>query len=267
MTTGERILPEDIKSQEEYVNYLLHLFSYTHVISIIPPESIILDSGCGDGYGAFLLSKYVKKVIGIDLDRETISRARQNYSGNIRFDLYEGVRLPYEKSVFDIVTSFQVIEHVEDVDLYLREIKRVLKPGGRLFITTPNRVHRLRPGQEPWNIYHKREYDRKTLERTLKNVFGHVKLRGIRGNDELEKIEIKRVTKNRKLASLDFLKLRTRLPLGWKNNIASMLGRFFYSSEEKSIDFVNKFNVENIFITDVNIEKSLHFFSICTKNA
>jgi len=262
LTTGERIIPEDIKSQEEYVNYLLHLFSYIHVISIISPESIILDSGCGDGYGAFLLSNHVKKVIGIDVDSEIISRARQNYSGNIRFDLYEGVRLPYEKSVFDTITSFQVIEHVEDVDQYLIEIKRVLKPGGQLFITTPNRIHRLKPGQEPWNIYHKREYDHKTLVKTLEKVFEQVQIRGIKGTKEIQQIEIKRVRKNKLLASLDILKLRTKTPENLKRKIVMVL-RKIKSTSENMIDDYTKFTINDIYLTEKKLEDSLHFFCIC----
>ncbi len=262
MATGERIIPEDIKSQEEYVNYLLHLFGYIHVVSIISPESIILDSGCGDGYGAFLLSNHIKKVIGIDVDPEIISGARQNYSGNIRFDLYEGRRLPYEKSVFDAITSFQVIEHVEDVDQYLLELKRVLKPGGQLFITTPNRIHRLKPGQEPWNIYHKREYDRKTLVKTLEKIFEQVQIRGINGTKEAQQIEIERVKKNKLLASLDVLKLRTIIPEKLKRKILSMSRKVMRSSEKKSVD-LTIFTINDIYVTDNNIEDSLHFFCIC----
>jgi 2-polyprenyl-3-methyl-5-hydroxy-6-metoxy-1,4-benzoquinol methylase len=146
------------------------------------PPGTLLDIGCGNGaYSARLLPLgYV--VHGIDLTEEQIARAREN--GLIaRIHTLETGPLPYDDGAFDIVLAGEIIEHLVDTSAFLRDIHRVLKPGGCVILTTPNLASfenrvRLLFGQYPvWMEYkleggqgHVRAYTMRTLVRHLRET-------------------------------------------------------------------------------------------------
>jgi SAM-dependent methyltransferase len=163
--TGERVIEDAYRrSLGAYVIYLFHLASYRFAESYCRGQAV-LDLGCGSGYGAAHLAQTARSVDGVDVSAEAIDFARKRYSRpNLVYQKIDpDVALPFPDAVFDVVLSFQVIEHVVDVDGYLREAYRVLRPGGYLIVITPDRRHRLLPGQKPWNRWHLREYSAKSL--------------------------------------------------------------------------------------------------------
>jgi len=97
----------------------------------------ILDAGCGMGYGAHILG-----AIGVDLDVDAlrIAKSRYSYMDFVRADVHS---LPFRKECFDMIVSFEVIEHVIDVQCYTEEIYRCLKMHGLLFISTPNLIFQI----------------------------------------------------------------------------------------------------------------------------
>lgn len=127
--TGERFLPgiNDIKLEiEHYQRYLS--------VQRLVKDKIVLDAACGEGYGSDILAKYAKKVIGIDLDNDTITRAKVKYKDRDNLIFIQGniEKLEIEDCSIDIVISFETIEHVsEDIQKnFLNEIDRVLKNDG-----------------------------------------------------------------------------------------------------------------------------------------
>jgi len=102
----------------------------------------------------------------------------QKIYGNGNYLIASALNLPFRDSCFDLVTSLQVIEHIEgkDVNRLLREVSRVLKDDGVFIVTTPNRRLRLLPFQKPWNPEHKKEYDYKEFEIILKKFFSNVQI-------------------------------------------------------------------------------------------
>jgi SAM-dependent methyltransferase len=181
--------------------YYRHLFPYAHVAAQLPPDARVLEVGCGAGYGASYLARSVGEVAATDVSEQAVTYARANYPG-VRYERAEGTQLPFASAHFDAVVSFQVIEHIERAASYLREIERVLKPGGRAFITTPNRRMRLLPLQRPWNPYHVVEHSDRSLRRLCSSVFGDVELSGVLTKPELMRLERKRVARVRKIALL-----------------------------------------------------------------
>ena len=106
------------------------------------PGKRVLDVGCAGGFLAEALDERGAEVVGIDPAEEAIEAARahaQEGGRDIRYDVGVGEALPYEDAGFDAVCCVDVLEHVQDVGLTIREIARVLKPGGTFCFDTINR--------------------------------------------------------------------------------------------------------------------------------
>lgn len=150
--TGERTVPG---IAEENYWFRRHEAAYA---ALAPHcvDAVVLEAGCGEGYGANLLAGMADRVIGVDYDESATRHVRSRYPD---VDVLHAnlVTLPIRSATVDVVASFQVIEHLWDQRGFLAECLRVLRPGGRLLITTPNRLT-FSPGQDtPLNPYHTRE--------------------------------------------------------------------------------------------------------------
>lgn len=105
-------------------------------------DKSVLDLGCAGGFMAEAIAKRGAQVTGIDPAADAIAAARQHaqISGlEIRYDVGVGEALPYSDSSFDAVVCVDVLEHVQDLGQVIREIARVLRPGGILLYDTINR--------------------------------------------------------------------------------------------------------------------------------
>lgn len=171
--SGERVMENMYKrSLGAYTIYMMHIASYRFVEKICTGRRV-LDYGCGSGYGAKLISKIADEVVGVDVSPEAIQYAGDNYrNDNLSFHQIDpGSQLPFPDGHFDVILSFQVIEHVSDDDSYLREARRLLGQGGILVTITPDRQHRLLAGQKPWNRWHLREYSQEMLVTLISRHF------------------------------------------------------------------------------------------------
>lgn len=171
--SGERMIEDAyLRSLDAYVIYIMHTASYRFAEQFCQGKSV-LDLGCGSGYGAARIAGVADAVHAVDVDPDAIGFARERYlRRNLTFSRIEpGRPLPFSDGAFDVVLSFQVIEHVHDDRGYLEQACRVLKPGGLLVVVTPDRRHRLLPWQRPWNRWHVREYSAASLERRVAQHF------------------------------------------------------------------------------------------------
>jgi len=122
----------------------------------------VLDAGCGSGYGADVLATLGgHHVTGIDLSAEAVCFARRRAPG-VRFTQGSCAALPFADESFDLVVNIDNIEHVEDAAAALRQMRRVLRPGGLYAVTTPCTW----PGKDV-SRYHVREYSREDFEALL----------------------------------------------------------------------------------------------------
>ena len=171
--TGERYLPW----ADDPVMTYEHLHRYAHASRYIEGKRV-LDLASGEGYGSALLARTAFSVVGIDIDEKTVRHARRKYAGaNIHFVVGSVTEIPLAAR-FDVVVCFELIEHVQDHDKLLSEIKRLLAPGGMLMISTPNRPeYRL---LEPSNPFHVKELDFVEFRALLERFFSHVRFLGQR---------------------------------------------------------------------------------------
>lgn len=179
-------------SREKYVLHLIHMHAYAAAARLSAGRTV-LDLGCNIGEGSAILNRTAKKVVGVDVSESMIAEARKQHASlPIDFALVDGTTLPFADHSFDLVVSFQVIEHIVDQDSYLGEIRRVLAPGGVALFTTPNASMRLDPGMRPWNRFHVREYTFGELDGHLRSVFSSVQTLGLFAEEPLYSIEIGR---------------------------------------------------------------------------
>ncbi len=183
---------EDINS---YLIYLRHLAAYHFIKNVIAGQQV-LDLGCGTGYGtAFIATGNSSQVIGIDISQQALISIKSQEPG-ATFVTGDSVRLPLPAGVFDLVISFQVIEHIENEIGYLAEVRRILSPGGRFIVSTPNKKLRLLPFQPPFNPYHVREYDARSLKKALDKQFDEVEIQGLQATTEIMALEHERLRKD-----------------------------------------------------------------------
>jgi ubiquinone/menaquinone biosynthesis C-methylase UbiE len=143
-------------------------------------DAVVLDAGCGCGYGAhYLATDGAKQVIGIDVAPEAIEYARRRYTAeNLAFAMADVTTLALPSEAIDAVVCLEVFEHVADGERLLAESRRVLKPAGRIIVSTPNKQV-FSPGRiEPINPWHVREYSRGEFASMLASHFQEVQLWG-----------------------------------------------------------------------------------------
>lgn len=136
----------------------------------------VLDVASGEGYGSAFLAQTARSVVGIDIDPASVEHAAREYrSANLRYTEGEATKLPLDDHSVDVVVSFETIEHLADQCAFLAEVKRLLRPGGFLIVSTPDMNVYSGPGTEA-NPYHVRELTEPEFRETLARAFRHVSL-------------------------------------------------------------------------------------------
>lgn len=126
----------------------------------------VLEAGCGEGYGADLIAGVARRVVAVDYDAAAVAHVRSRYP---RVEVRQAnlVELPLPDASVDVVVNFQVIEHLWDQTQFVVECARVLRPGGLLLMSTPNRVT-FSPGRDtPINPFHTRELNAREMTELL----------------------------------------------------------------------------------------------------
>lgn len=139
----------------------------------------VLDVACGAGYGTNLLAQVAARAVGLDIDPAAIRRAAKKFQAeNLTFVTGDCYEMPFEAGSFDVVVANEMIEHIEEHDQFIAEVKRVLVPGGTLLVSTPNKpVYNRYKSPNP---FHVSEMDIPEFRRLLRRHFKHVRLTGLR---------------------------------------------------------------------------------------
>lgn len=202
--TGERLPDDDPHFRADLAR---HVAAY-HLARRYSTGKTVLDAGCGEGYGAALLAETAKHVVAVDRDCSALAHARARRAReNLRFICADLEGLGALRQRFDVVCNFQVVEHLADPTVLLREFRDHLVEGGQLILTTPNRLTSFSE-----NPYHVREYTADELAHVLRPFFAEVDIRGVVGNAKVTAYEAARRQHVERVLRLDPLRLRDRLP-------------------------------------------------------
>jgi 2-polyprenyl-3-methyl-5-hydroxy-6-metoxy-1,4-benzoquinol methylase len=156
LDTGERVIPEKMKPTNGLL--LEHIARYQFSFPYL--EGRVLDFACGTGYGSMMMAKarkkYIDEIVAIDIDTKTIEYATKHYNHPlINYSVHNVVDslLPQKLGQFDVIVSFETIEHVEDEKQFLANIYEMLKPNGTLILSTPFGQGRGNPCGSPFHIH------------------------------------------------------------------------------------------------------------------
>lgn len=173
--TGERVIPGQVNDDlwaEHVARYALAV-RWAH-------GRRVLDLGCGAGYGTAELARVASSAVGIDLAPEAIAYANHHFPSAPflpRFTQCSATAVPFAPGSFDLVTAFEVIEHLRDWRALLAEAHRVLQPQGLLIVSTPNKRYyaeaRAKSGPNP---FHEHEFEFGEFRTALQEFFPHVQV-------------------------------------------------------------------------------------------
>lgn len=213
-----------------------HLVRYEFALQYVRGKNV-LDIGCGSGYGADVIASKASAVTGIDIDEEAIDYAIKHYKKkNIEFFVGNAINLNFLKDQeFDVIVSFEVIEHIPDYFQYLNEVRRLLKDDGIFIISTPNKKYHSPDSEKPLNPFHIIEFQLDDLKELLKKYFANVKLYG-----QYHQLRIKKIVRkllSEKVWQLAFLQT----------------ARDIYNARQASS------------FSDKNVENHSYFIAICKK--
>lgn len=241
--TTVRFIPGEATSADELAIATLHLHSYAMAAELAGPGSRVLDIGFGEGYGSEIFQGVGAEYLGIELDPAIVAHANERYGPHFR--VYDGTTIPAADGAFDLVVMLQVIALIPEPEVVLREIARVLSPGGQAVISTPNRIYRLADGQRPWNRHHYREYTADALRDELSAVFSDVRIRGVFASEPIDSLVKARGARARKLARLDPLGLHDRLP----DSVNARLRRLMRRAGQPDVDPAD-FAIDRVWLDD-----------------
>jgi len=166
--TGERFVPG--AAGEIWYE---HWHRYHFVAPLVAGREV-LDIACGEGYGSALLATRAARVTGADIAATTIAHARASYGSrpNLEFREADCAALPFADGSFDVVVSFETLEHIEAQEAFLDEVRRVLRPGGFVVLSCPNKTE-YSDKRHHVNEFHYRELYRDELAALVDARFPH----------------------------------------------------------------------------------------------
>lgn len=187
-----------------------HRAAYLHAIDALDARRAegalrTLDLGCGNGYGSAELSDAGGRVVAVD----RISPDDQHRRDTLQYVRADLGGVPLVPRSFDLVVSFQVIEHLEDPSVYLETIARSMHEDGMALVTTPNIL--LSDGVNPFHVH---EYEANELGELLERYFEDVEVLGVGMSERAARYQADRLQRIRRIMRLDPLGIRNWLPRG-----------------------------------------------------
>ena len=197
IATAERV---SLEKSDNYV-FQRSLLAYHRAAELV--EGDILEIGTGTGYGVEIIAPKATRYISLDKQLPNTPLQLEN----VEYYYMEVPPIGFENTSFDSVVSFQVIEHIEkDID-FVREVSRVLRPGGKFVVSTPNAPMSIT--RNPWHV---REYNADELRNLLECHFSKVEAYGVVGNEKIMEYYRKNRMSVRKITRFDIFDLQHRLP-------------------------------------------------------
>ena len=219
----------------------------------------VLELGCGEGRGVHIITQNAVSYLALDKISEVINTLSERFPNrNFRQAVFPPINLPSES--FDTIVNFQVIEHIQNDHLFLKEIARLLRPGGCAIISTPNSEMTI--SRNPW---HTREYTGLELAKICQKYFSVVEMKGIAGSDRVLEYHEKNRKSVHRIMKWDVLDLQYKLP-GWilQRPYELLNRRNRNKLRTENNELVDGIGTEDYFLNNES-DKNLDLFCVLTK--
>lgn len=250
MKTAERV------SRSAAENFVYQRSRLAYVTAATEVSGRVLEIGTGTGYGIDIIAPHAEHFTTLDKFR---SPDLSKLPTNVEFVEATVPPLPFADESFDYVVSFQVIEHIRRDKAFVAEVHRVLKPGGRFIVSTPNKPMSLT--RNPWHV---REYTAAQL-RELLAEFREVDMRGVSGNNKVWAYYQKNRESVHRIMRFDILRMQWWLPAWLLRLPYDVMNRL----NRRRLHSANRELTEGIAMDDYKVaeveEQSFDLFYIATK--
>lgn len=233
-----------------------HVHRYQQALKYLSRNDRVLDLACGNGFGSKLLSdNTVNEVIGADISPETIQYCKEtfNHIRHLQFEVVDGTKMQYPSGHFNVIISFETIEHTTKYNEMLAEFSRALANEGYAIISTPN-IEVNSPGGKVLNPYHTQEFNYDELVGILERHFKNVEVFGqkyIRYQNPSIKNKIGKL-----LESLFYMRGVRKTPIAFQNAVMKMVIQKNMYPQPDDFEMTDDQN---------EIRKCKTFFAICRK--
>lgn len=243
------------------VTYQRCQFAYEFARPFIMGKKV-LDVGCGNAYGTALMADLAAEITGLDYDESTIQSNRNQYAGikNLSFERAVIPPLPLPDSSFDVITSFQFIEHIHERPEFIRECLRVLRPGGKVLITTPN--NKMSLARNPFHVH---EYTFDEMRKEVGGITSTFELQGLNGNDRVNKYYEENGKFVRMILKWDVFKLHQRLPSAWLTKPYNLVTNLMRNKLKEKVTTTTDIGTKDFHLQTSNLDKCWDIYLIATK--
>jgi ubiquinone/menaquinone biosynthesis C-methylase UbiE len=221
------------------------------------------DIGCADGYGTQYLADYTRTTVGVDYSEATLVEARKKHAAktNLTFKSGSVPPLPLESESMDVITAFQFIEHIEDRLGFIKEVHRVLKPGGLFLCSTPNA--KMSIARNPFHVH---EYTFDEMKQEMGKVFSNYDIKGVQGNAAVNKYYEDNAKWAKKILRLDPLGIHKMIPARWLvapyNFLTTMMRKDLKEVNNDTLNITTK----DFFLTTENLDATWDIFVAARKS-
>jgi ubiquinone/menaquinone biosynthesis C-methylase UbiE len=220
------------------------------------------DIGCADGYGTQYLADYTQSTIGVDYSETTLEVARKKHAAktNLTFKAGSVPPLPLQSESMDVVTAFQFIEHIHPRLEFIKEVYRVLKPGGVFLCSTPNA--KMSIARNPFHVH---EYTFDEMKNEVGQVFTQFEIKGVQGNETVNKYYEDNARWAKKILRLDPLGIHKLIPASLLvapyNFLTTLMRQDLKETNIATVSITTK----DFFLTDKNLDQTWDIFVVAQK--
>lgn len=220
------------------------------------------DIGCADGYGTQYLADYTRSTVGVDYSEETLVEARKKHGSKTNLSFISGSvpPLPLESESMDVITAFQFIEHIHSRLAFIKEVHRVLKPGGIFLCSTPNA--KMSIARNPFHVH---EYTFDEMKKEMKQVFESFEIKGVQGNEAVNQYYEDNARWAKKILRLDPLGIHKMIPASWLVKPYNLLTTMMRKDLKEQNNDTLAITTKDFFLTEERLDFTWDIFVIARK--